>query len=260
MDKRLAAILLVVVVITLGIACAIYYSGSNGTKAPEIVPNLYVDLVTLSGKAGTSSTLNVSISNVGAEAKGVSVNLYSDAFGQVSSNSVDVPANQTAYAQCNAQIKDVANGEYGVTVRCNYNGAGEVNTNNNSQFYVLPSIEITDVHFVMVGGFYGWLASEKDTIGQNDNTTLIFEIKSDSAISTYTSISATATSPQGTLGLVITPNPLALASIGPRGKSNEYSFALSTHNTPLGKYIITIQFFSGQYEVASDSSRTLTVS
>lgn len=218
--------------------------------------NLHVDLVTLSGRARESSTLNVSISNVGGEAKGVSVTLSSNAFSQVSSNAVDVPANQTRFAQCNAQIKDVANGEYGVTISCNYNGAGQVSTNNNSKFYVLPSIGFNTVHFVVVGFI---ITSEKSTIGQNDNTTLIFKIKSDSVNSTYTSLSATATMPQGTQGLTITPYSLALDNIGPQGTSNEYSFAVNTHNTPLGQYTITIHVFSAQYEIISDSSRTLTV-
>jgi len=258
LNKKLVALFLVVIAVIAGVVIYHYYSQVGPTA--ETPPSLYIDLVTLSGKSGTSSTINMSISNVGGEAKGVSLNLYSDAFGQVSSNSVDVPANRTVYSQCNAQIKDVANGEHRVTISCSYSGAGQVSTNNSSQFYVLPSIEITDVHFVMVGGFLGIGAYEDSTIHQNDNTTLIFEIKSNSAVSTYTDLSASATSPQGTLGLVITLSPPTLDNIGPQGTSREYSFAISTHNTPLGKYIITIHIFSGQYEVARDSSRTLTVS
>lgn len=261
MGKWLAAILVAVVLIAaVIIAITFYYSGNDNNAQASAAPNLYADLVTVSGKGGTSLTLNASIRNTGGEAKGVSVSLNSDAFGQVSSNSINVPANQTVYVQCEAQIQDVTNREYGVTINVNYNGAATVATNNNAQFYVLPSVKITDVHFVTVGGFLGIGASAKSTIGQNDNTTLFFEITSGSSTSTYTSISATATSPQGTMGLVITPNPVALADIGPSGQSNEYSFALSTHNTPNGKYIITIQLFSGQYEFASDSSKTLTVS
>jgi hypothetical protein len=258
LDNKWIWIIAVIVLVILGVAAIVWVSmNSNGTSAE---PELSVNLLTLYGKAGSSLPLNISISNVGGDAKGVSVNLHSDAFGQVSSNPIDVSANQTVYVQCNAQVKDVTSAEYGVTVSCSHSGAAIVNTDNSSQFYVLPSIELTDVHFVMTGGFLGIGAYEKDNIGQNDNTTLLFEIKSDSANWTYTGLSATATLPQSTLSLTITPNPLSIDNIGPQGTSKEYSFAVTSHNTPLGKYTITIHVFSGQYEIAINNTKQVTVS
>lgn len=254
LNKKLALALIVIAAIAIIAGIAIYYSQVGTTQTPA---SLNVNLITLSGKSGSSSTLNVSISNVGGEAKGVSVTLSSDAFGQVSTNSVDVPANQTAYAQCNAQIKDVANEEYRVTINCSYNGAGTVNTNDNSQFLVLPSIDIVNVRWLQVGFI---ITSDKSTIGPNDNTTIYFKITSHSNDWTYTGLSATATTLQGTQGLTITPPSLALSNIGPQGTSTEYAFQLSTHNAPFGRYVITIHVFSDQHEVASDSSKTLTVS
>jgi hypothetical protein len=246
---------IVIAAIAIIAGIAVYYYFQVGT--PQTPASLNINLITLSGKSSSSSTLNVSISNVGGEAKGVSVTLSSDAFGQVSTNSVDVPANQTVYAQGTAQIKDVTNGEYRVTINCSYNGAGTVNTNDNSQFYVLPSIDIVNVRWLQVGFI---ITSDKSTIGPNDNTTIFFKITSHSNNWTYTGLSATATTLQGTQGLTMTPSSLALSNIGPQGTSTEYAFQLSTHDTPYGKYVITIHVFSDQHEVASDSSKTLTVS
>jgi hypothetical protein len=252
-----AIILIAIIVASLVIIYAVYPMFQG--KTPKAEPsNLSINLVTLYGKALTQSMLNVSISNVGGEAKGVSVSLNSEAFGQSSSSdSVNVPANSTVYAQCNAQIKDVDVQKYGVTISYNYSGAGTVNTNNNSQFSVLPVIDIVGVRWYQVGFIF---LSDKSTIGPNDNTTIFFKITSLSNSWTYTALSATATTLQGTQGLTMTPSSLDLGSIGPQGTSNEFAFELSTHNTPLGKYVITFHVFSGPYEIAVDNSKTLTVS
>jgi hypothetical protein len=92
---------------------------------------------------------------------------------------------------------------------------------------------------------------EKSTIGSNDNTILYFHIKND-AQSIYSRLSATATPQSGTSGLTITPNFSSMGSIGPRGTSEEYSFALTSSNMPPGEYNVTIHVFSdNQYEAAN---------
>ena len=256
LDKTYWAIILIAIIAigtVIGVFAYVYMN--QGEKVPAASANLHASLITTNGKALDKPTLNVSISNTGGDAKGVSVSLNSDAFSQLSTIQVDVPASQTVYAQCKVQIKDVNSQEYSVSIVCSCNGAENT---SNSQFYVLPAIGIVNVRWYQVGFI---VLSDKSTIGPNDNTTIYFKITSQSTSWTYTvQLSATATVPGNTQGLTITPSSIALGSPGPQGTSNEYSFGLRTHNTPNGKYVITIHVLAGSYEIASDNSKTLTVS
>lgn len=257
LDKKWWVIGAILVLAVIAAAIIFNFNRGGGQNSPVLTFNLE----TLSGKVGESPQLSVSIRNDGGEAKGVIVNLVSDAFDKASSNSIDVPANQTKNVQCNVHIKDVANNEYSVTISYQYNGGVETPSSNTALFQVVPSIEIVGVQWPRPFGYP--LVPEKSTIGRNDNTTLFFQIKSHSAVWTYTHLSATATVQSSTVGLTITPNSINLEDIGPSGTSKQYSFGLFSSNMPPGTYAITIHIFSigqhGQYE-AVNSSVTLTVS
>ena len=117
---------------------------------------------------------------------------------------------------------------------------------NPPMFHVVPSLEIVNQHW-----YWPFAAiHEKSTVGPNDNTTLYFNVRSDTS-STCSDLSIQAIAQSGTTGLTITPNIMNIVPIGPTGTSKEYSFGFASSNMPPGTYSITFQVFSGQYEAGT---------
>jgi hypothetical protein len=250
-NKYIAAIAIAIIVIASVVAG--YYL-TLPPKEPTQPAVLSVSLDSFLAEATLAYTVPVSVQNTGGEAKGVFVTLKSNAFGTVTSNSINISANATKQVSCTIQVADIANGYYPITVSYTYNRTTTV-ANINPTCYVLPSIEIVNVHWTEPLGYP--LVPEKSQIGQNDNTALHFEIKSDGH-ATYTDFSATATAQSGTSGLTITPNFSSINGLGSLGTSIDYSFNLVSQNMLPGKYVITITVFADGNEAATHEV-TLTV-
>ncbi|MGA2386364.1 MAG: hypothetical protein ABSG33_07515 [Candidatus Bathyarchaeia archaeon] len=251
--KYIAAIAIVCLILAAGLAGTLYYL-SLPPKEPSQPPVLSVSLDSFLAEATLNYSVAVSVQNTGGEAKGVFVTLESNAFGTVTSNSINVAANATEQVSCLIQVADIANGYYPISISYTYNGT-TTPANISPTCYVLPSIEITNVHWTEPFGYP--VVPEKSQIGQNDNTALHFEIKSNGH-GAYSDFSATATAPSGTSGLTITPNFSSITGLGPLGQSTDYSFNLASHNVLPGKYVITITVLADGNEVTTHEV-TLTV-
>jgi len=98
-----------VVTLAVIVACAVivlYFVFYVPSQEPQVLPRLTVSLTSLSGIAGQSVQLNVSIRNEGGEAPEVSVTLDSEAFGEVTSTPINVPSYQTKSVAIPAKVKD----------------------------------------------------------------------------------------------------------------------------------------------------------
>jgi hypothetical protein len=236
--------LIVVLILIIIIVVAIFFLTSNSGQ-PNKQPILQVSLLTLSGKTGDSPTLDFTITNEGRDAKGVIVSVSSPAFSEGSTDKIDILSGKTADVSCKIKVNDVASTDYPVTITYTYDGSSIESVSNPPMFHVVPKLEIVNQHWV-----WPFLAlQEKSHIGQNDNTTLYFTVKSDTS-STSSGLSFQATAPSGTIGLAITPNAKDIDPIGPTG-TKEYSLGLKSTNMPPGTYLITLQVFSEAYEAGT---------
>ena len=143
------------------------------------------------------------------------------------------------------KVNDVASTDYPVTITYTYDGGSTESVSNPPMFHVVPKFELVSQHW-----YWPPLAlQEKSHIGQNDNTTLYFTVKSDTSL-TSSDLSIQASAQSGTIGLAITPNTINIDPIGPIG-TKEYSLGFKSTNMPPGTYPITIQVFSGAYEAGT---------
>jgi hypothetical protein len=254
MIKKIVAIVAILAAI---IAVVVILQPSAPPKE-EALPKLSINMSSRSGIAGHDAQLNITIKNQGGVAKGVSVALSCDAFGNVTSVPVDVPSNQTIFAVIPAKIKDLPNGEYDVKISYSYTNIIELSNDTRARFYVIPFLEIVDVHWKKIDVWP--LPYEKNTIEVNGTTELYFKVHSGSDYSIYARILASTELKLSPQGLTITPITLNVEDIGPTGTTHsEYIFKIESKNTPTGKYKITIIISSDNYVAATSVSEIIIV-
>lgn len=214
---------------------------------------LDVNLETLSVKALEVVPLSITIFNDGDKANDVEVTLSSDAFGEITTDSVDVSANGEETVLVDATIRDLSNRNYPVTISYTYEGMSETPSVTTEQFYVIPNVNLVDVVYPRDPLF------EKDNIEQQGNTQLSFRVKSNSESSTYYHLSACLDCLQSGQNLVITPIEIPVEDIGPQGKTeNQYTFRIEGNNSPVGTYTLELVLSCDDHE-ATAKTRTLKV-
>lgn len=215
---------------------------------------LEVGLETLSGKALESVPLDIKITNNGDIASNVRVILSSDAFGELTTNPIDVPANGTVSPPyIEAIIRDIPNKNYQLTISYSFDNMDYSPSNTTKTFYVIPNLKLVDVLYPRESVYL----PEKDTIEQHGNTKLDFKVESNSKTSTYDRLSAGISCLQSGQNLEISPLEIPIEVIGPQGKTeNQYIFKIEGNNSPVGTYTLKIVLYCDGYEVAI-KTRTL---
>ena len=238
----------IAIVMIAAVVLAIVSENANSANTHQSPSNLSISLLTTSGESGTTTKLAISITNSGSAASGVSVILQSDAFNQISTKPENVDANSSITVEPQAAVNQVQIGNHKVEISYQYSGSKEINAGQQN-FYVTPSIQIADAQwprqFYNLGGL-----GEKSTIKPKDTTTFYFKIQNEEP-QTCTGLTATATLPAGSIGLITTPTSLTLDPLGPQGTSKQYSFGFTSNSTPTGTYNFVVTVYSDGYEAYS---------
>ena len=210
--------------------------------------------------ADQSNSIPLTIYNEGGQANSVVVTITSSAlsYDSVSTQSLTVPNNGKADASVSPMFKDVPNGPYSFESTISYQDSNGSHTINGPTFtlYVLPNVQITGAGWE-ASGFLGM--GQKDTIGPNDNTKLNFNVQSSSPSQIYTGLTASALISPQTGGLSASPATLSVQNLGPQGKSQQYSFTITSTNADPGKYDVTVTVFADG-NPATSQTLVLTVS
>ncbi|HVB11912.1 MAG TPA: hypothetical protein VNE86_02170 [Nitrososphaerales archaeon] len=116
-----------------------------------------------------------------------------------------------------------------------------------------PNVKIVNVSWQSAGVFGG----QKNSINQNDKTSISFKIESNSQ-SVYSGLVAEAALSPNVQGIEISPSTQAIETLGPQGTSQSYTYDVQTVNAPPGTYTISILVTWNNLTAAS-TSQDLTV-
>lgn len=249
-----SAILLLIVIIVIGAYLISIYprpqpQGSNLEFSMSFPPSIIAE---------QTATANVTVTNAGTPAKGVTVVVTSDAVS-ASSESVDINTGSTTIP-LTLTGKDVQDGTYPVLIYLRYSdqlGSNQTASKGVS-IYLLPAAEFTDVKYIQ--DF--WHPFGKSSIGRtSDNTTLLFKIHGKSSLVIYHGLVATATLTTNVPGLSITPQSIQIMSVGPNGMTEDYRFNIRSDvgGAPPGTYTFQIQLFSKDNQMITQLTESITV-
>lgn len=240
-DWQYALLAGTIIAALVGVALYYVYFYQPQDQAP---PQLSVSLETLSGKALEVVPLSITISNNGDKASNVVVTLSSNAFGELITDSVDVSANGEESVSVDANIRDLRNQNYPVTISYTYDGMYDTPSETTEQFYIIPDLEITNADFLQEWG------SPKSTIQQNGYTKILFKVKSNSESVTYYGLYACLDCLQVDQNLALTPLEMPIEVIGPQGKTDDYyEFRIDGNNTPVGQYTLELELYCDGYKI-----------
>ena len=230
--------LVVAIVLVAAIVFSIFtlYNSNQQTNAPA---QISISVGSFAAVADSQAQIPVVITNSGGQASQIIVTLSSQAFGSAQLQSVSLGPNKYTTVDSTPSIGDIQPGLYQLSIQYTYHdsngthsmGAGAVS------FTVVPSIKIAGFSWETTGFL---ITSPKSTIGSNDNTQVFLKISSNSQSQTYNGLVATIEMVTSAQGLTITPTSLPLGAIGPQGTSQQYSFTLTSNNTPPGKYSLEL--------------------
>jgi hypothetical protein len=252
-EGGLLAIIVIVVVVLIVIAIAITMSKTTPPSPAQL--DFSVDFPKAISP-GQSVSIYVSVTNNGMDAKDVSVVVVSDAVSAITEQK-DVGKNATVAITVSLLGKDIQDGSYSLRARLKYSdqlGSHET-ADKEYSIHLLPSAELTDVKFQQeLMHPFG-----KDTIGKTDSTTVLFKIHSKSSTVIYSGMTAKATLSINVAGVTIDPASILIEPIGPNGKTADYSFKISSNNTPPGTYDLSIYLFSKDNQLIQQQTLHLTV-
>jgi hypothetical protein len=238
LDDRIGT--LVVIVLLLLFGWAVY----SAVSRPPAQLDFSVQLSQV--RFGDSVSIPVTVHNQGGPATGVSVDATSDALESFFANAFDLSSGSTYIAQATARAADKPDGFYSLAIRLSWtdSAGSHVSSWKNYTIILLPAVEVRNVHWTI----RNWVWAV-DTIGQTDNTTLYFKIGSRSTSSIYSGMVAKLVLLTQGSGISTGP-PIAIPDLGPSGVSREFSFSVSTNNTPPGKYKLSITLMAGDQKAA----------
>jgi hypothetical protein len=206
---------------------------------------------------GQSTVGTVHITNGGSDASGVTAIVTSDAV-KASSSSVDIKAGATSDIAVTLTGKDVQDGAYAVVVSLQYSDAlGSNKTESEGvSIYLLPLLEFTNTRYQR-DLFHPF---GKSSIGSvNDTTTYLFQVHSKSSAVIYDGAFVTAKLAVTVPGLSISPSSIPVQSLGPDGKSHDYSFIISSNHAPPGTYSFQIALHSKDNQLVTSQTVQIVV-
>jgi hypothetical protein len=205
---------------------------------------------------GQSAVATAMVTNSGGDATGVSAVIVSEAVSG-SSSEVDVKQGSTTGVMITIAGKDVQDGTYTVTVFLQYSdffGAHKTSSQGAS-IYLLPNVELSDVRFKPT--ILHPLG--KSGIGTQDTTSVLFKVHSKSTSVLYNGLSAKATLTINVPGISIDPSSVQIGTLGPNGRTTDYSVQISTNNAPPGTYSLQISLYSKDNQLVAQQTEQFTV-
>jgi hypothetical protein len=204
---------------------------------------------------GQSKSATITVTNNGGDASRVTPVLLSDAV-TVSSGSVDLKKGTTTTITLTITGKDIVDGSYALIVFLQYSNQLGMNKTDSkgTSIYLLPHVEFTNVRYQTE-----YLLFTKDTIGKSDSTNLLFQVQSMSSSTIYNGMTASIRMSMNVPGLSATPTSLPIGSLGPNGKTTDYSFKILSNNTPPGKYSLQISLYSKDNQLITQTTMPITV-
>jgi hypothetical protein len=195
--------------------------------------------------AGHSATGIVSVTNSGVGLSGVLPVVVSKAISGAVSSPVSLTTGSISTMPVIITGNDVQDGNYSVSVYLQFSsGTGtNVTGNEGTWIYLLPDVEFTSVRYRSEIPFH-MLPPYKNTIGANDNTSLLFKVQSMSSSVVYSGLVVSAKLNMTVNGLSVTPSSLPIESIGPQGMTGDYAFAIVSNSAPPGTYGYVISLYS----------------
>ena len=249
-------VLVVLVIVMLGVGIYYAFSSFQQKQSPA---RLSVATPIVNPVAGQASSLPFTIVNQGGQANQVILTLTSSVFSTspISNIPVTVPAGGQAPLTIEPVFQDVAYGPYSISTKITYQDSNGTHSYAGPTFslYVVPNVQITDVGWPGAGLFN---LGTKNSIGPNDNTKVYFNVQSGSSSAVYEGLSAAAVVSPQVPQLTVSPASIAVESVGPNGKTIQYSFMIQSVAAPPGKYEITVEILAGG-NVATSLSVQLTV-
>lgn len=245
------AIIVVIILIVAAVAIARY------TASPPAPAQLDFSLsFPKTASPGQSASAFVSVTNNGMDAKDVIVVVVSDAVSAVSEKK-DIRKGSTVAITASISGNDIQDGPYSVKVRLRYSdqlGSHET-ANKETAIHLLPNAELTDVRFQpdLLHPF------GKNTIWKKDSTILLFKVHSKSNAVIYSGIMSKVTLSINVAGLTIDPLSIQIEPIGPNGRTGDYSYKISSDNTPPGTYGLLIHLFSKDSQLMQQQTMQLIV-
>jgi hypothetical protein len=247
-------VVLVIVMLAIGI-----YFAAGAFQQKQSPARLTVATPIVNPVAGQAFNLPFTILNQGGQANQVILTLTSSIFSP--STISNLPTTVSAGSQVPITIEpvfqDVPYGSYSISTTISYQDSNGTHSYAGPTFslYVVPNVQITNVGWPAAGLFN---LGTKNSIGPNDNTRVYFNVQSGSSTVVYGGLSAVAVVNPQVSELTVSPTSIAIESIGPNGKTIQYSFMIQSVAAPPGKYNISIEILAGG-NVATSLTVQLTV-
>lgn len=208
---------------------------------------LYVDLDFPPLSPGSPVKVYANVSNMGGDARNVVIMLNSTAFSHAS-NKFNLNFGQSANIEITITARDVKNDYYDVNISWEYEDSEGSHTGGpiTKRVYVLPLVQFVDIRWEPTF----WVFS-KNEIKRTDETKIYFRVESKSEMVLYSNLycKANFTISETPVNITIEPALISVETIGPRGKSREYSFTIKARNAPPGIYEIMLYLYSSEYLV-----------
>jgi hypothetical protein len=234
---KLYLILTVIIIAVVAVAGFVVCSGVLNEK-----PSFLVTSQTLSGKTGDTITLNIQISNIGGDAKGVVLTASSPAFNEAVSSKFDAPAHTTVNASCQITVNDVESKDYPITLTYtadgNIFGGSSGNVASNAVFHAIPNLEITNINW------------QNDVVGNGDFTYLYFTIKSNTDFAAE-NIDFKLTLQPTVANLAVSPSSGQVGIINPKTSTEPIHIAVASYSAQAGAHPLQIKLLQGDYEIAT---------
>jgi hypothetical protein len=219
-----------------------------------------VDLPDLTPSVVTVVTVHINSEN--GDAKSVTLKTDS-AVLQLDNSSIDVKSGAPADLKLSAIAADVQDGACTAKFWLHYLDSMRAKDSSAKQisFYILPHVVIQKPNWAL-----DWWAPDwsqplgKSKISESDSTVARFVVASESKSITYQGIIAKASLEISGLGLAIQAPSMQIDPIGPQGQSHEYSFTITSNNTPPGEYTLLIQLFSKDGQLITQNAIQFQVS
>ncbi len=195
--------------------------------------------------AGHSATGTVSVTNSGTDLSGVLPVVVSRAISGAVSSPISLTTGSLSAIPVIITGNDIQDGNYSVSVYLQFSSGTGTNVTRNEAtwIYLLPNVKFTAVDYRSEFPFYMFYPY-KNTIGVNDNTSLLFKVQSMSSSVIYSGLVVSVKLNMSVDHLSIVPLSLPIESIGPQGTTGEYAFAIVSNGAPPGNYGYVISLYS----------------
>ena len=237
----LLAIVVILGILGLTFSQQAYHPSTQMPQAPVIPTRLSFTVDSPDLMPSVRAVITVHVLSESGDAGQVALKSDS-AVLQLDNSSADVNSGRSADLKLGVTASDIQDGFYNAKFWLHYLDSGGVEDSSPKlvTFYVLPHVVIDNPGWKP--DWTQWLG--KNTLKPSDSAVARFDIVSQSKNVTYQGLVAKASFAVSGVGLAVQTQTVPINPVGPQGKSNEYTFTITSSDTPPGQYTLLIELFS----------------